>query len=383
MSVNEREMVDRIAARQMGVEPQQAQQAEMAAAEQAAAQQQAAEQQGRQSQQAAQQRQNQQPTNQDAGKDSDEDKATEKGGPETEGDRMGADAIIYEVEFGEGNKRQLTPQQIKSTFERYSSLNHKQAQYKPVLDVVEQVMRDNPGVNSKQIADYMKSVMKAQKSNPTMGNTQDNQSQSPDGQGHQNSQNGQGQQKDLETMLKDWEEENAASLPPGYKEMVMNGQQGMAQMQQQLQATQQMLRQVMAQSQGVADAAKEGVQQGQEQQVDAVRQQIGNNIDRVQQALELPDEKAEDFMVFAAERGFTLEDFVDPQLTLKVMTDFKNNMDSPEMERMRQIAQRRQAYTGSLGSTPSATPGAEAGMQDQPSRVDQMAERIMAQRGMS
>ena len=33
-----------------------------------------------------------------------------------------------------------------------------------------------------------------------------------------------------------------------------------------------------------------------------------------------------------------MEDFVDPQMTIRVMQDFKNNMDSPEMERMRAIA---------------------------------------------
>jgi hypothetical protein len=59
-------------------------------------------------------------------------------------------------------------------------------------------------------------------------------------------------------------------------------------------------------------------------------------------------------MIFAAERGYTMEDFVDPNLTIKVMQDFRNSMDSPEMERMRGIAQRRQAFTGSLGATPSA-----------------------------
>ena len=108
----------------------------------------------------------------------------------------------------------------------------------------------------------------------------------------------------------------------------------------------------------------------------AVRQQIANNLDRTQQALGLPDDKADDFMTFFAERGFTQEDFIDPQLTLKVMQDFKNNMDSPEMERMRGIAQRRQSYTGSLGSTPSA-----GGMDTQPqgdSTFDKMSAAIMS-----
>ena len=338
-------MVDQIAARQMGVDPQ-AQAAPEAA-----------------------------PAKEEAPKDdSTEGKAAEKGSPETEGDKIGADAIIYEIEFGENDNRKLTPQQIKSTFERYSALNYKNAQYKPVMDLVEQIMRENPGINSKQLADQMNNFYKAQQSNPTMGNTEGEKS-------GEYSKDAAAKSGDLDSMLKKWEDENAASLPPGYKEMLVGQNQSMAQMQQQLMATQQMLQQVMAQSQGVADAARTGMQEGQNQQVNAVRQQIANNIDRVQQALRLPDDKANDFMVFAAERGYTMEDFVDPQLTIKVMQDFKNNMDSPEMERMRGIAQRRQAFTGSLGSSPSAN--APAGDMPAESTFDKFASAAMSRRGIS
>ena len=331
-------MIDQVAARQMGVEPQQ--------------------------QEAPKKEE----------KESAQDKAAQQGSPETEGDKMEADAIIYEVSFGENDNRKLTPQQIKSTFERYSALNYKNAQYKPVMDLVEQIMAENPGMNSKQLADTMQNIYKAQASNPTMGNTEGEKS------GDYNKEAAQ-QSGDLDAMLKKWEEDNAASLPPGYKDMVVGQSQSMAQMQQQLAATQQMLQQVLAQSQGVADAARQGMQQGQQQQVDSVRRQIANNIDRVQQALQLPDDKANDFMVFAAERGFTMEDFVDPQLTIKVMQDFKNNMDSPEMERMRSIAQRRQAYTGSLGSTPSASPA--GGDMPSESTFDRFSSAAMQRAGIS
>jgi hypothetical protein len=85
-------------------------------------------------------------------------------------------------------------------------------------------------------------------------------------------------------------------------------------------------------------------------------------------------------MMFAAERGFTMEDFVDPQMTIRVMQDFKNNMDSPEMERMRAIAQRRQAFTGSLGSTPAAAPSnAEPAGE---STFDSLASKIMSRKGI-
>ena len=80
-------------------------------------------------------------------KETSADQVAEKGSPETEGDKVGADAIIYDIDFGDGQNRQLTPQQIKSTFERYSAMNYKNAQYKPVMDLVEQIMRENPSMN--------------------------------------------------------------------------------------------------------------------------------------------------------------------------------------------------------------------------------------------
>ncbi len=305
-------------------------------------------------------------------KDTAADTAAEQGSPETEGDKMTAEAIVYEIDFGEtdaeGNKKQrkLTPQQIKSTFERYSAMNFKNAQYKPITDVIENYMKANPGATPKQIAEQLENISKAGESNPTMGNTDGEKSMSPD---------------DMSKALSKWEEDNAATLPPGYKEMMTANGSGMADMQRALAETQNMLKMVLANSQGVADAAAGEVQNAQNQQINAVRGQIANNIDRVQQALGLPDSAADDFMVFAAERGFTMEDFVDPQMTVKVMQDFKNNMDSPEMERMRNIAQRRQAFTGSLGATPSSSGGAAP--TPEASTFDQFAASAMAKRGIS
>lgn len=333
-------MVDSMAAKQMGVAPQQAQAA---------------------------------PQKEAPKKDSAQETAAEKGSPETEGDKIGAEAVIYDVQFGD-QTRKLTPQQIASTFERYSALNHKQAQYKPVMDLIDQYMRTT-GENPQQFAKRLQALQKAQASNPQMGNTEGDRSGPP----YPKAEN----KGDFDSALKKWEEDNAASLPPGYREMMVGQRQSMAQMQQQLQQTQRMLQQVLAQSQGMTEAAKQGMAGATSKQAQAIRQQISNNIDRSQQALKLPDNKAQDFMTFAAERGYTMEDFADIQLTFKVMQDFKNNMDSPEMERMRQIAQRRQAFTGSLGSTPSTTSAPAAGDGAAPSRFDEFAAQAMAKRGMS
>ena len=116
------------------------------------------------------------------------------------------------------------------------------------------------------------------------------------------------------------------------------------------------------------------------QKVDAVKQTIANNLNRAQASLQLPDDKVNDFLIFTAERGFSLEDFVDGQLTAKVMTDFKNMMDSEEMDRYRQMSQRRQAYTGSLGSSPSSQQGAAEPTGD--STFDKMSSNIMSQKGI-
>lgn len=277
-----------------------------------------------------------------------EDTASEQGAPDTEAQKMSDDPIVYEVAFGE-QKRKLTPEQIASTFDRYSKLNHRHAMLSPVNAVIDKIMSEHQDLSPQQLAEKMEALYAAQSSNPQMGEGANNQQAQMPPQGDQSQSN-----EDISAQLEAWEEENAVSLPPGYKESILNGNQSMGQIQQQLAQTQQMLQMVLAQSQGVADAAKQGVNSAQGQQINAIKQTIANNVDRAQSALQLPDDAANDFMTFATERGYTLEDFVDPQLTIKVMTDFRNNMHSPEMERLRKIAQRRQAYTGHLGSAPSA-----------------------------
>jgi len=316
-------------------------------------------------------------------KDSAAEQAASKGSPDTEGDKMSAEAIIYEIDFGdmdkEGNKkkRELTPNQIKSTFERYSALNHKNAVYKPITDVIDQYMRANPGVSTKQIAEQLANISKAGESNPTMGNTQG------DKPGVYEKDNAL-KSGDVEASLKKWEEDNAVTLPPGFRDMMNMSAQGnsnVGAMQQELAQVKNMLRQVVAQSAGMADAAKAGFQTGENAQISAAKQTIANNLDRVQQALGLADGDAQEFQMFAAERGYTMEDFADPQLTIKVMTDYKNNKSSPEMARLRDIMGKRQAFTGSVGQTANADVGAGASEQSSPSTFDRFTNNVMTQKG--
>jgi hypothetical protein len=268
--------------------------------------------------------------------------AAAAGAPNDEGTNTQADAVVYKVKFGD-KQRDLTPEQIASTFDRYSALNHKHATMKPIMEAAEAIMGHFNVQDPVQMAKVMIEQAKRGADGPaTFGETQAS-NRGPETTARDMPADS------FEAKLKRWEEENAASLPPGYKEMLH----GQMQQQQMMQQMAEMMQGVMQKSAGVADAAQAMNTQNRDTRSQAIRSSIGTNVDRAQMALQLPDSAAQDFMVYASERGYTLEDFVDPSLTYKVMADFRNNMNSPEMERLRSMAQRRQAYTGSLGASPS------------------------------
>lgn len=255
--------------------------------------------------------------------------------------------MVFDVPFGE-QTRKLTPEQIASTFDRYSKLNHQHAQMAPVMQAADAIMRANkmdPTTFARQMIALAKQGGQRQ---TVMGDTSRN--NGPETTSTSTT------AKDFEDRLAAWEQDNGASLPPGYKEMMQQNQMLSQAMGQQ----NNMLKRIMAGQQGIADAARATNRNASMNRQQAIRQTIGNNIDRAQQALGLPDSDAQDFMTFSTERGYTLEDFASPQLVMRVMQDFKNNRAGPEMERFREMAKKRQAYSGALGSSPSmGAPSAE------------------------
>jgi hypothetical protein len=274
------------------------------------------------------------------------DAAVTAAAPNDENARMDEAPIAYEVDF-DGEKRKLTPQQISSTFNRYSNLNHKHAQMKPVLELVEQIMEANPGSNPQQVAEYVMSLAREKQQGASTA------ASPPPAQPGTAAAN---QLAENDDPLARWERENAATLPPGYKDLMGMGESTKSEMAQ----IKEMLSKVLAASGGQMDAARAAHQDVRGQQVDAIKQSISNNLNRSQAKYGLPDEKAQDFMTFASERGYTMEDFIDAKLTDMVMGDYKASAESPEMDRLRQIAQRRQSFTGSLGASPSAPASAPA-----------------------
>lgn len=264
-----------------------------------------------------------------------QEQAMSKLAPKTEGEQQQEPAAVFELNVGNGQKRQLTETQILGMMDRYKNLNYQQMQSKPLLDAASQAMQDL-GMNQDQFLGHIQAlIQKAKEKNTTFGG----QDEHPNKVGNPPNK---GADLDFDAQLKAWEDQNAASLPPMYKDMLAQQRQmatGMTQMQQ-------MMQQLIAGQNGQLRAAAEVNSQAQQQGGLNMREAIANNLNRVQQHLGLADDTAQDFMTFSAERGYSLEDFIDPNLAIKVATDFKNSMDSGEMARLKEITQRRQAFTG-------------------------------------
>lgn len=270
------------------------------------------------------------------------EQATELAAPNDQGTDTELDSVIFDVEFGEGKKRKLTPKQIASTFDRYSKLNsqwqNEVAPMSPVLELAKKIMADAQAQGHQITGDQLAGFLsEAARSYSSIGGNPD--SQEAGEQGNEMS----------DDDLSKWEEENAITLPPGFR----NSNKQISELKGQINNLTNMLQQVIQAQQGVAQAATQTANNAQMDQAAAIKQTISNNLNSAQAFHQLPDEAENDFFEFAASRGYTIEDFVDPHLTNQVVGDFKANMNTPEMERLREIAKRRQAYTGSTNSTAS------------------------------
>lgn len=252
-------------------------------------------------------------------------------------DKMSAEAIMYEIDMGDGNMRKLSPSQISGTMNRYRDLNYKHQQMSPVMRVIEQAIKGGHAKDPKDAAEKLAAMMKAGESNPTLGD--DGKAVQRPGE-QANGGTADGGSANAVDALKQWEEENAISLPPGFREMAKSGER-MASMEG-------LLKQIIAQGQQVGgEAAKSQVEARAEREA-AMKARTGNVLNAVSSHVGLKPDQAEDFNIFAMERGYTVDDFHDPELTLRVMTDFKNSMGTEEFEHLKRVAAKRQAYTGSI-----------------------------------
>jgi hypothetical protein len=290
-----------------------------------------------------------------------QEKAVAAAAPTDAGAEEAIDFI--ELDDDDGSKRQMTKKQIKSTLDRYRDLNYKWQDMKPVADIVQQLLStaEKSGYkgNSKEVAEFIQASVQAYITNPTMG-------QQKGQKGGQPPQETGGPPKapmsapdEGDEHLSKWEKENAVSLPPGYRES-LSSMKGLGSKVDQIMAMLQGAMQSSNMGVQAQQAGQQAVQQGQQATMSAAQQQIKNNLTQAMMQAQIDPSAQQDFMVFAMQRGYTPEDFIDPGLASTVMQDYKANKDAPEINRLREIAARRQAFTGMVEGAPGAGASASA-----------------------
>ena len=305
------------------------------------------------------------------------EQAQEKLAPETEGDRQQEEAFI-QVDMGDGRKQTMSSSQIAGMSNRYKDLNHKNAtRFKPMepaLQLIENVMANakqaGHDVSGDDMAQFLQASIEAYTKNPVMGDQKDVTPDRPD-----RSQAA----MEAEDELSAWENANAVKLPPMYRQ----GMQLINQLQGENGQMREMMQGLIAQAQGVSEEAGQALNTANNRSNDAYKQQAVNNLNQMQQSLGFPDDADNDFFNFAYGRGYTEDDFLDPELTMKIGQDFAANRSQPEMERLRALNERRQAFTGSVSPMPSG--GGAGGMKSSPDQgfMDAVTAQAMQKRGLA
>ena len=325
----------------------------------------------------------QQQTQKQEEKPTEVEKAQEAVSPKTEADNsMDESVTMIKVDFGNGDVRDLSSNQIKETFNRYKDANYKLMQNKPMqpaMDFIQSIVngasKNGQQVGAEDVVQFLQAASQAYIKNPTMGAQKD---PTPDRQGTPVT-NMANLETEFEDQIKRWEEENAVSLPPMFREgfktiqALQNDNANMRQTMNQFLASAGQINQ---------DAAQTAVASDQQAQ-DAYRQTAANNLNEIQAKYKLPDSESDDFFTFAYERGFTQEDFIDIGLVDKIMGDYVAVKGTPEMERLREMAKKRVAYTGNVTATPgSASAG---GVKSDPNMdfINKVAEDAMKKRNMA
>ena len=269
-----------------------------------------------------------------------------------------ADAPINFLKVGD---REYTEDQLKGTMGRYKDLNFKWQNHKPVIDVISQFQeaakKNGHEPNSDEMAKLVDAAVRAYIKNPEMGGQPQSQENKP---GQQKSAMsapalGDNREVDEDGQYEQWERENAVKLPPGFRETASTSKAMSAKMDQMMEMFQKIVQGGQA-GQQAQQQAQQTMQQAQGVQTDAATKMVTNNLTQAfgQNGLQTDPETRADFRMFAAQRGYDFPDFLDAQMTATVVADYKANKDAPEVTRLREMAKKRQAFTGQIEGAPGA-----------------------------
>lgn len=314
-----------------------------------------------------------------------QEKATTNVAPQTEQ----SNSQKAPFEFFDIDGQPYSPEQIKGMVTRYKGMNFEhQTKVAPIKKSVEflntlrqKAAEEGTEINDDQMAAILQASMEAYAKNPTMGKNKNPSAGDPARQDINMAQEHNATDPaSLEAQLAEWESNNAITLPPAYKEGIL----GSSKMQQQLQELTNLVKSLTQTNATTAATAENHLNQAKTMHAEAGRQQIINNMQRIQNEFQFPDEAETDFMAFVQERGYDLMELMDYDLSKKLATDFKNMQAAPELERLRASHQRRQAFTGNLSPAPASN-GANPAPAGDPEMefINQVADKHMKDRNMA
>jgi hypothetical protein len=295
----------------------------------------------------------------------------------------GAESPDVPLNFLKVGDREYTEDQVKGTMSRYKDLNYKWQTNKPTMDVLAQLMdtAKKSGYDAKpeEMAQLVDAAVKAYIKNPQMGGQQRQEGTSgkqSTAQQPMGTQNGNGDTQgdsefgDPDAVFSQWEKENAVKLPPGFRENLTSSKAMSGKVDQMMAMFQKMMeggfggQMEKNQATQAADQAKQMVGQAQTLQSDASLKMVSNNLNNAfnKAGIDVTTEVRGDFRMFSAQRGYDFSDFMDQDLTAMLVADYKANKDAPEVTRLREMAKKRQAFTGMAESSPGAgAPAAPVG----------------------
>ena len=267
--------------------------------------------------------------------------------PKTEADAANEEPYTFIEVTHRGEKKQFTPNQITGTLDRYTALNNKHMNMKPLIDVAEN-MANTTGKPMGEVMNSMLDLMRKGLSKNTQLGGDATQSARPgeDTPAAQNADN-------APDPFANWEAENDVSLPPGYREQ----QKMMGNLTQQVAQMTNLMQGVLQQAQGTAQGAVEKEANAMQMAENAMRERVKINLDRLADKHGLTEEDAEKFNVYILEGGYLMNEMADPALAERVVADFARAKNGPEYERLKAINERRQAYQGTMAAAPAEGAG--------------------------
>jgi hypothetical protein len=267
-----------------------------------------------------------------------QDVAVAAAAPVTEDTAANASPISYEVKFPDGSSRSYTNDQLAGVLTRYPKLNAERADMKPVFDRAAEMMKG--GMSAADVANALSPRQGADNpSAPSSGNRPEVVSPMSNEMASQ-----------FAAQLQEWENTNAVSAPPGYAQSA----QRIVELETAVKMLAGKMQNMSQAAQAVSSAAQNAQAANADQAQAAIVQRISNNLNSMQANLGLDDSEASSFEQFAAQSGYTLEDFVDPNLTMMVGQNYKNARNQPEFERLQRVQQDRAAFTEQSAGTPAS-----------------------------